>query len=151
MTAIGTLRTWRRVLPIGSAALVLAAMALVATGCGGKDFKNKPRPPVAVELTGVIQGKQVTISPNKEGAGPVQITISNQTAQAHTVTLEGDSVSEQVGPIQPEDTATLQKTLAEGSYAIKAGSDEATDKPIKPATLTIGPPRKNSNDKLLLP
>ncbi len=139
-------------LPAGGAALVLAL-----AGCGDDDFENKPRPPVPIELTGVIQAKKVTVSPNKEGAGPVQITISNQTDEAHTVTLESvtegksPGVRERVGPIQPDDTATLQKTLAEGSYEVSAGSDRATDTEIAPAELTIGPPRKSSSDKLLLP
>jgi hypothetical protein len=141
------------VLPAGGAAL-----ALVLAGCGGDDFKNEPRPPVPLELTGVIQAKKVTVSPNKVGAGPVEITISNQTDAAHTVTLESvtetkgtPGVLERVGPIQPDDTATLQKTLAEGTYEVRAGSDKATDKTITPAKLIIGPPRKSSSDKLLLP
>ena len=133
-------------LPAGGAALMVAL-----AGCGGDDFENKPRPPVPIELTGVIQAKKVTVSPDAEGAGPVQITISNQTDEAHTVTLEGDSVRERVGPIQPDDTATIQKTLAEGTYEVRAGSDKATDEEIAPAKLTIGPERKSSSDKLLLP
>jgi hypothetical protein len=146
MWAIGTVRTWRRVLPIGGAALVVAL-----AGCGDDDFENKPRPPVPIELTGVIQAKAVTVSPDEVGGGPVQITISNQTDDAHTVTLEGDSVRERVGPIQPDDTATIQKTLTEGVYEVSAGSDQATEKPIAPAKLTIGPERDSSSDKLLLP
>ena len=126
-------------------------------GCGGDDFENKPRPPVPVELTGVIQAKKLTVSPDAVGGGPVQITISNQTDEAHTVTLEtaseanGPGIRERVGPIQPDDTATIQKTLAEGTYEVSAGSDQATDKEIEPATLKIGPERKSSSDKLLLP
>src|SRR5256885_11350022 len=90
----------------------LAAGTLVALlpGCGGGDFKNKPRPPVPVELTGVIQPDKVSVSPNRVGAGPVLITLSNQTNDAHTVTLEGETVKELIGPVNPQDTATIQKT-----------------------------------------
>lgn len=146
MRPIGKTRLCRSVLLIGGAASCLAA-----AGCGGEDFKNEPRPPVAVELTGVIQAKRVTVSPEDVGAGPVQITISNQTDQAHTVTLEGSSVEERVGPIQPMDTATIQKTLKEGEYEVRAGSDEAVTREIEPARLRIGTQRDSSNDRLLLP
>ncbi len=131
-------------------------MAVAVSGCGGDDFENKPRPPVPIELTGVIQAEKLTVSPDNVGAGPLQITISNQTDEAHTVTLEsvatgGGSVRERVGPIQPDDTATIQKTLAQGAYEITVGSDQATADEIEPAELSIGPERKSSSDKLLLP
>jgi len=125
--------------------------ALLAAGCGGDDFENERRPSVPIELTGVIQKRGVTVSPSKEGAGPFVITISNQTDDAHTVTLEGTSVEERVGPIQPQDTATIQKTLAQGKYEVRAGSERAVEKEIPPAELDIGPDRESSNDQLLLP
>ena len=56
------------------------AATLIFVGCGGgSDFQNKPRPAVPVELTGVITDSKVTVSPNKVGAGPIVITVSNQT------------------------------------------------------------------------
>jgi hypothetical protein len=131
--------------------LTAGALAVAASGCGGKDFENKPRPAVPVDLTGVIQQNRVTVSPNRVGAGPIIITISNQTKDAHTVTLEGARVKEQVGPINPLDTATLQKTLAPGDYEVRAGSSAAVPKEIAPATLRIGRARPNSNNRLLLP
>jgi len=81
----------------------------------------------------------------------VQITISNQTDSERTVTLEGESVTEQQGPVQPGDTATIQKTLEPGSYEVRAGSEKAVRKEIQPAVLEIGKNRKNSNNELLLP
>jgi hypothetical protein len=136
----------------GSAALLAAGVTVVLVGgCGSQDFKNKPRPPVPIELTGVIQEKRVTVSPNKVGAGPILITVSNQTKDAHTLTLEGDSVRERVGPINPLDTATIQKTLRPGTYDVRAGSSVAVAHEIKPATLVIGKPRKDSNNQLLTP
>lgn len=130
--------------------LFVGAVLLLA-GCGEDDFENAKRPPVPIELTGVIQERGVTVSPSKEGAGPFVITISNQTDAAHTVTLEGTSVEERVGPIQPQDTATIQKTLAQGRYEVRAGSEQAVEREIPPAELVIGPERDPSNDRLLLP
>jgi hypothetical protein len=131
---------------------IFAAAAALAGGCGEDDFENEPRPPVPVELTGVIQDDKVTVSPSKNiGAGPFVITISNQTDAAHTLTLEGESITEEVGPVDPLGTATIQRTLDPGSYEVRAGAEKAVPKEIAPATLDIGKQRKNSNSDLLLP
>jgi hypothetical protein len=136
----------------GTAALLAAAATIVlVAGCGSQDFKNEPRPPVPRELTGVIQEKRVTVSPDRVGAGPIRITVSNQTGDAHTLTLEGESVRERVGPINPLDTATIQKTLRPGRYEVRAGSSVAVAHEIKPAALVIGKERRDSNNQLLTP
>jgi hypothetical protein len=129
----------------------LAVVAALLAGCGEDDFKNEARAPVRVELSGVINDNEVTVSPAKIGAGPVAITISNQTKTRHTVTLEGESTTERQGPVEPGATVTIQKTLQPGSYEVKAGSEKAVRKEIKPAVLRIGSERKNSNNELLLP
>jgi len=130
---------------------LLACSATLLAACGEEDFKNDPRPAAAVNLTGVIQPKGVTISPNGRGAGPFLITISNQTDDPHTVTLEGDSVEETVGPIQPQDTATIQKTLERGTYEVRAGSERAVTREIPPFELKVGKPRPSSANEVLLP
>ena len=131
---------------------IFAAVAAVAAGCGDEDFENEPRPPVPMELTGVIQDDKVTVSPSKNiGAGPFVITISNQTDAERTITLEGESITEEVGPVEPLETATIQRTLAPGSYEVRAGSTKALPKQIAPALLDVGAERKNSSSELLLP
>jgi hypothetical protein len=129
----------------------LAIAAVLFTGCGEDDFKNEARAPVRVALTGVIQDDEVTVSPSKIGAGPVEITISNQTDSPRTITLEGESIVERHGAVQPGATATIQRTLKPGSYEVKAGSEKALPEEIRPAVLTIGRERENSNNELLLP
>lgn len=131
--------------------LAAGTLGMMASGCGGEDFENEPRPPVPIELTGVIQPEKVTVSPNKVGAGPVLITISNQTKEAHTVTLEGDTIEERIGPVQPLDTATIQQTLPRGQYEVRAGTAVAVPKEIQPALLRITNERQDSNNDLLLP
>jgi hypothetical protein len=133
-------------------AVASAAIALALAGCGGgKDFANHPRPPVPLQLTGVITKQQVTISPNKVGAGPVVITVSNQSGQSRTLTLDGNGIQEVVGPINPLDTGQLQKTLKPGRYQVRAGSEAATARTLRPATLLIGRERPSGSDKVLLP
>jgi hypothetical protein len=131
--------------------LLAAAGALVA-GCGsGSKFKNEPRPPTPVQLTGVVTDKEVTISPKRVGGGPVILIVSNQTDSAHTITLEGGGSTDTVGPIPPLDTGQLQQTLKPGTYTVKAGSKQATTREIKPGTLTVGQDRASSSNQLLLP
>ena len=135
-----------------AASLVAGTLCVVAlAGCGGDDFKNKPRPASTLELTGVIQKDKVTVSPASFGAGPVLLTISNQTKEAHTVTLEGESLRERVGPINPLDTATIQANVDSGTYEVRAGSSQAVVEEIQPAELDVGESRGDSNDQLLLP
>src|SRR3954465_1500401 len=123
---------------VGTALLAMAA--ITATGCGGgSHFKNDPRPPAPIQLTGVITEKGVTLSPNRVGAGPVIVLISNQTQQAHTITLDGQNTTDTVGPINPLDTAKLQQTLQQGTYRVKAGSSKAVPKQLKAASLQVGP------------
>jgi hypothetical protein len=129
----------------------LAVVAAIFGGCGEDDFENEARAPVRIALTGVIQDDEVTVSPAKVGAGPIEITISNQTDDERTITLEGESITEQGGPVAPGATVTLQKTLEPGSYEVRAGSEKAVRKEIRPAILEIGRKRKNSNNELLLP
>jgi hypothetical protein len=134
-----------------AAFLALGATLALVSGCGGGDFQRKASPPVPLELTGVILPNKLTVSPDRVGAGPVAITVSNLTGEAHTVTLEGQSVREHVGPINPQDTATIQKTLAPGSYTVRAGSSVATPSTIRPGQLRVGRKRRNSNGQLLTP
>jgi hypothetical protein len=130
-----------------------AASAVLVAGCGGggKDFKDNPRPPIPVQLTGVITDTRVTISPGRVGAGPVILNISNQAKTAHTITLEGGDTTDTVGPVNPLDTAQLQQTLKPGTYTVKAGSRQATSRAPKPFTLTVGQERSSSSNELLLP
>lgn len=126
-------------------------VAALLASCGDEDFANNPRPPIPLELTGVIRDDAVRVSPSSIGAGPVLITVSNQTGNVHTVILEGDSLTGQEGPVAPGGTATIQQTLTPGSYEVRAGTEKALRKEIAPAVLEIGEERPSSNNDLLLP
>ena len=71
--------------------------------------------------------------------------------EAYTVVLEGATVREQVGPVNPRDTATIQKTVPQGTYQVKVSAEEGGAVSIKPGMLKVGPPRENSNNRVLLP
>ena len=134
------------------ATVAVAGAAIFVAGCGESDFENKARPPVRLQLSGVIQKDKVTVSPARDlGAGPFEITISNQTGQRHTVKIEGGSTTQPAQPVDAGDTLTIKRTLDPGTYQVRAGSEEAVRKEIRPATLNIGAERPDSNSDLMLP
>ena len=144
MTKVGRIRTVALLGGVGG--------ALTLAGCGGgDDFKNKPRPPAPVQLSGVITNSSVSVEPRKVGAGPIILLVSNQTQASHTITLEGPSSSERIGPINPLGVGRIQEVLKPGKYEIRAGSSAAQDEEIESATLTVGPERESSSNSVLLP
>jgi hypothetical protein len=138
---------------IGALASGVALTAGLLAGCGGgKNFADQPRPSAPLYLTGVITSSGVTVSPNRAGAGPVVILVSNQTQASHTLTLDGDNIAPvQSGSIAPTDTGRIQTTLSPGTYTVKAGSVQAVRKQLAPARLVIGKERADSNDQVGLP
>ncbi|HEX8646874.1 MAG TPA: hypothetical protein VF715_08215 [Thermoleophilaceae bacterium] len=142
-----------RVGRIRSAGLLAAVVGtLFLSGCGDDDeFANEPRPPIPIQLSGVITDSSISVDPSKLGAGPIVLLVANETDTAHSVTLEGPSGREEVGPINPQDTGRIQHELQQGSYEVRAGSDEAVEQEIAPAKLSVGPKRPSSSGDVLLP
>jgi hypothetical protein len=133
---------------------MLGLAVLVVSGCGGgSDFKNEPRPPVTLHITGVLTDKAVSVEPSRFGAGPIDLVISNESHSSHTVTLDGgpNNISVEVGPINPLDTGHIQQTLRPGHYTVTAGSESAASQQLTPAKLTVGPERSSSSGTVLLP
>jgi hypothetical protein len=136
----------------GRVLATFATAAILVAGCGDDDFENQARAPVRLELSAVVQPDRVTVSPSRNlGAGPFEIILSNQTDDPHTITLEGETIMERAGSVEPGDTLTIRRTLAPGSYELRAGSEQAVRKEIEPAVIDVGAERKNSNSDLLLP
>ena len=138
----------------GAALAVGIVVVSALAGCGQKDFlRDPPRPPLPLQITGVITPQEVTVSPDNIGAGPIVLIISNQNSVSHTVIFEGEQIREQVGPINPQDAATIQTNVSQGRYTIRAGSDRAmapSDR-LEPATLEVGERRPTGEDELLRP
>ncbi len=138
-----TVRRGARAALLGGGAAVVVAVG----ACGSRDLEQAPPPPAPVELSGVISAERVTISPNRVGAGPVLMTVSNQADASHTITLEGRDIRERVGPINPAETATIEKDLRPGTYEVRAGSARALPRPIAPARLMVAPVRPSVRDR----
>lgn len=130
-------------------------LAVAVTGCGGAeaDYKNDPRPPSPINVTASINGDRVSVSPKRFGAGPIVLTVSNQTKSSQTVTFETDEVAGEQGGIRaktnaigPSHTATLQVDLRKGSYALAT-----RDNAIKAASIEVGTSRRSAQNDLLEP
>jgi hypothetical protein len=129
----------------------LAGGAVVAAGgCGSNDdYQNRLRPPALFVVTAAIAPDRVSVSPHKFGAGPISLIVTNQTDATQQVTLQSSaagSALQQSGPINPQDTATLQADVPQGTYQLKVAG-----KGIKPAVLLVGKKRPSSQNTLLLP
>jgi hypothetical protein len=126
----------------------LCGLALAATGCGsGNDNRNKVRPPVPINISVQLGANRVTASPERFGAGPITLLVSNQSGASQTLTIDGPRVRQSAGPINPQDTATVKVTVGSGDYTLAA--DPASG--LKPAQLLVGPPRPSAQNQLLLP
>ena len=126
-----------------AALAVSAALALGA--CGSSDFANDPRPAAPIVVTATVASGKVQVSPDRFGAGLVTFTIANLSDSPVRFTLSGPKDAT-TPPIQPGDPENLKLKLPQGSYQATAGHQNA-----QPATVTVGPERKSSQNQLLQP
>jgi len=132
---------------IVTAAALGAALALAA--CGEDDFPNEQRPPSPIEITALINDREVKVSPSTPesvGAGLVTFTISNQSQDPATLVLEGPS-DEASNEIPPGGTGSLKIELEEGDYLVSAGDGSNA----RESQLGVGPQRPSSQNELLNP
>jgi len=131
------------------------ALALVSVaGCGGGgDYANRPRPPAPINITAAITNSRISVSPQRFGAGPVVLIVSNQSATAQKVTFETTELGGSrpgrkfdTTPINPRATATLKVDVRQGTWKLSASGGG-----IRPAALSVGRERKSAQNELLQP
>lgn len=127
------------------ATLAVTSGALIA-GCGSDTVNTEDRPARAIEVSVRIGPKGLQVSPRSFGAGLANFTIANLSDYPATLSIEGP------GPIpgneiQPGGSENLQGDLVQGSYTAVA----MTGTGLEEYVFTVGPPRANSNQELLLP
>jgi hypothetical protein len=130
------------------------AAALLATACGDTEPRqNLDRPPAPVTLTAAVHDDGIQVSPAIAGAGPIVLVVSNQTRKPQKVTFETDELGGRTGGntastpvIAPQGTGRLSIDARSGRYAV-----HVRDRGIRAAHISVGPPRKSSQNQLLLP
>lgn len=132
---------------------VAAVLALGGCGSSSADYKNAPRPPSPIVITGYISDQRVSVSPRTFGAGPISLIVTNQTGTSQRVTLEssgaagsGPGIKQVTAPISPQDTATLKVDVKPGSYSVHVAGDG-----IRAARLKVGRERASAQNDLLQP
>jgi hypothetical protein len=131
-------------------AATLAALAVLslAYGCGNTDERTSNlRPPTPINVSVAVGDEEISASPSKFGAGPIVLVVSNQSSSSHTLTIDGPEVKQSVGPISPQDTATLKVTVKPGDHTLSI--DDAPG--VTPERLTVGPKRPSAQNKLQQP
>jgi hypothetical protein len=132
----------------------IAAAVMTVAGCGGEaDYKNDPRPPAPINVTAAITNSKVSVSPQRFGAGPIVLVISNQSSSAQEVTFETNEIGgEEPGrtfsttPINPRGTATLKVDVRQGDWRLGT-----KDGGIRAADVSVGKARKSAQNELLQP
>ena len=129
---------------------------VLAAGCGSdSSYKNNPRPPAPITVTASISDKAVSVSPSRFGAGPITLVVTNQTTRSRELVLRSEQVAgsgetglaaQDTGPINPQGTASLKADLRQGSYSVRVRDDA-----VRPASRTVGRPRKSAQNELLQP
>ena len=132
---------------------VAGALALGGCGSSSADYKNDPRPPGPIVITGYVDDQRVSVSPRSMGAGPISLIVTNQTGTAQRVTLEsadatgsGPGLKQVTAPISPRDTATLKADVKPGRYTVHVAGGA-----IRAARLEVGPERASAQNDLLQP
>lgn len=131
----------------------VAALAVAAgiAGCGaGEPYANKPRPPAPITLTAAISEGRVSVSPNRFGAGPIELVVTNLSRSPQQLTLTsrggGAELSQTTGRLNPSETATIKADVRSGEYTVRT-----TTAGIRAARLVVGAPRASAQNQLLLP
>jgi plastocyanin len=100
-------------------ALTLAAVVLLATGCGGND---RPGGTVTTPAGGSVRvmAKEYSFDPSTivvEGAGTLRLTLDNKGSLAHDIKVEKDGrVLGGTPPFPAGETRSATVRLAAGSY-----------------------------------
>lgn len=137
-----------------SAAAAAVALAFGAAGCGADgEFANDERSATRLTVSASITGNDVSVSPSRLGAGPIELLASNLTSTSQRLTLRSQALTDgaeplqqRTGPINPGDTASLTADLVQGTYRVTTGA-----RAIAPALLRVGPARPDGQDQLLQP
>lgn len=136
-------------------AVAMAIAASLLVGCGsGSDYANQPRPPMTILVSAAVFPTMIVLSPEHFGAGQINLVVTNQTHRTIQLVLETASPPgsgqpgerQQLGPINPQATASLKANLTRGPWQLRVSGGTPPA-----AALIVGRQRPSSQNQLLLP
>lgn len=144
--------------------VILAASAVGIAGCGssGQTAASRPDPPAPVTLSAFVGPGAVHLAPARLGAGPVLLTVANQSPGATVLTLSRAGTGRalaRTAPINPGGVTQVKLDLVRGDYTVAAAAGgRRTDAQRSSAAgaavttvLHVGAERASSGDQLLQP
>jgi hypothetical protein len=140
--------------------VLAGASVLALTACGNDDsYENTARPPSPVNVAANINEQQISVSPARLGAGPIVLTVVNQSGDSQVATIEVNAVEssparenraglrQSTGPINPKDIAQLRVVVQpDTTYTVKTDDDK-----ISPARITVGRERPSAQSDIAQP
>jgi antitoxin (DNA-binding transcriptional repressor) of toxin-antitoxin stability system len=138
---------------------IVAMLALSACGSAGSPAASRPAPPEPIVVSAYVSSGQVRVSPSRFGAGPVLLTITNQSnrAVALRVLRRGRAIA-RTAPINPQGVTQLKVDLSRGSYSLAAAAagrrtdaQKTLPSHAVAARLRVGRQRPSSGGSLLQP
>lgn len=138
---------------------LLAALGLNACGSAGSPAASRPAPPSPIVVSSYVSATQIRVSPARFGAGPVLVTVTNQSRRAVSLRIvHAGRVLARTAPINPQGVTQLKVDLTPGSYALlAAAAGRRTDAQktlpsrISAARVHVGHARPSSGSSLLQP
>ena len=141
--------------------LVSIAVVLGVSACGsaGSPAASRPAPPNPIVVSAYVSSTQVRVSPARFGAGPVLLTVTNQSPHAVALrVLRGGHPLARTAPINPQGVTQLKVDLERGSYSLAAAAagrrteaQKTLPEHVVAARLRVGRPRPSSGSSLLQP
>lgn len=145
--------------------VILAATAAGVAGCGsaGSAAASRPDPPAPITLSAFIGRDAIHVAPARVGAGPVLLTVADQSPRAIALVLSrvgSRRVIARTAPINPDGVIQIKIDLGSGTYTVAARPDTGRQ-PTRRAhvhtpaavttTLRVGRQRTSSGNQVLQP
>ena len=141
--------------------LVAIAVVLGVSACGsaGSPAASRPAPPDPIVVSAYVSPTGVRVSPSHFGAGPILLTVTNQSARAVALRIQrGAHAVARTAPLNPQGVTQLKVDLGRGAYSLlaaRAGRRTDAQRTLPShligARLRVGRPRPSSGASLLQP
>jgi hypothetical protein len=145
--------------------VILALSAAGVTGCGsaGSLAASRPDPPTPITLSAYVGGGAIHVAPARLGAGPVLLTVADQSSRAVALVLSragSRQVIARTAPINPGGVTQVKLDLGSGTYAVSArpaiGRHPTLRARVDAAatvttTVRVGPRRPGGGNQVLQP
>jgi hypothetical protein len=146
-----------------SIVVACGAVAVGVAGCGsgGQTAASVAVPAGPIAVSALIGPGRVAVSPDRLGAGPIVLTITNQASRAEALvvmTAASSRVLAHTAPINPQGSTQLNVDLGRGTYELvvavsraRTDAQRSRETTAPGTTLHVGAARRGGGSALLTP